>query len=159
MLPPSMPSTSAPPTPTMSHSSTPQPASGSGYASPARSSSSTPAPTAHMSKTSAHKPKPTNVFSNDGSFLERFQRLQKDEEERKKQDELLEKKRTFDNRFKNRGKRSSPDDPSSKTSADDPPSKKARADAPMSQYEKELKSYNGGRILKEDGMGVRPLVK
>ena len=44
------------------------------------SGSSTPAPTsstAGSGGTKPSKPKPTNVFSNDGSFLERFQRSKK----------------------------------------------------------------------------------
>ncbi len=56
----------------MSTSSTPVPSSG--YASPAPLLTATPAPP----KPNPHpKPKPVNVFSNDGSFLERFQRLKK----------------------------------------------------------------------------------
>lgn len=59
----------------MSHTSTPtpQPVSVSGYASPALSTSST----ASTSKHHHVKAKPTNVFSNDGSFLQRFQHLKK----------------------------------------------------------------------------------
>jgi hypothetical protein len=50
-------------------SNVPTPQSSSGYASPAPSSSLNPPP-----KPGLPKSKPTNVFSNDGSFLERFQR-------------------------------------------------------------------------------------
>ena len=47
-----------------------------GYASPAPYVAAGSPPPA--SKPSAHpKPKPVNVFSNDGSFLERFQRIKK----------------------------------------------------------------------------------
>ncbi|OCH87961.1 hypothetical protein OBBRIDRAFT_795701 [Obba rivulosa] len=123
----------------------------SGYASPApSSSSSTPKP--HQPK-----PKPTNVFSNDGSFLERFQRLKQDEEEKKKQEDTLAKKRAFDERFKKRGKRSSPD-PASSESSTDSPAKKLKVEKEISQYEKEVKNYTTPS-LKDSGIGVRPLVK
>ncbi|KAI0059616.1 hypothetical protein BV25DRAFT_1828882 [Artomyces pyxidatus] len=147
----------------MSQTSTPtQP--GSGYASPAHPIS--PSPPVHAvastSKTTPPTPpkiKPGNVFSNDGSFIERFQRLKKEEDEKKKQEETAARKRSFDSRFKNRGKRASPDDKNTSDTADDHPAKKVKGDTPLSQYEKEVKGYSGGRILKEDGMGVRPLVK
>ncbi|KAG2337050.1 hypothetical protein BDR05DRAFT_805332 [Suillus weaverae] len=35
------------------------------------------------------KPKPVNVFSNDGSFLERFQRSKKEKEDKRKAEEAL----------------------------------------------------------------------
>ncbi|PSR70843.1 hypothetical protein PHLCEN_2v13284 [Hermanssonia centrifuga] len=135
----------------MSSTSTPQPPSG--YASPAPSTSST----VSTSKPNHSKSKAANVFSNDGSFLERFQHLKKDEEERKKQEETLTRKREFDSRFKKRGKRPPPDTASSSTVTDNP-SKKPRVDKPLTQYEKEVKTY-AGRSLKDDGIGVRPLVK
>ncbi|KAK7692947.1 hypothetical protein QCA50_004588 [Cerrena zonata] len=127
----------------------------SGYASPASSYYSP------SSKPSTPKPKvkPVNVFSNDGSFLERFQQLKKDEEEKKKQEDALERKRQFDNRFKNRGKRPPPTE-SDSTSTTEPLSKKSKSEEPLTQYEKEVKNYSGGgRGLKDDGSGVRPLVK
>lgn len=75
------------------------------------------------------------------------------------------RKRTFDERFKNRGKRPAPETSASST-ADDPPSKRVKGDKdrdkdkdqPLTQYEREVKSY-AGRSLKDDGIGVRPLVK
>jgi len=135
-------------------SNIPTPQSNSGYASPALSSSSIPPP-----KPSLPKSKPTNVFSNDGSFLERFQRSKREGEEKKKQEDALARKRDFDTRFKKRGKRPAPSDSStSATVVEDPPSKKPRSDKPMTEYEKEVKNY-AGRSLKDDGIGVRPLVK
>ena len=78
---------------------------------------------------------------------------------------------------KQRGKRPSPDSSDSKSTTIDSPAKKIKTDAPMSeclrpahiyniliehitlgQYEREVKSY-AGRSLKDDGIGVRPLVK
>ncbi|KAL0961466.1 hypothetical protein HGRIS_006410 [Hohenbuehelia grisea] len=112
--------------------------------------------------------KPVNVFSNDGSFLERFQRTKKEEEEKRKQEDVVAQKRNFDSRFKNRGKRPLPTDSadnefsSSSTRVDEvSPNKKLKADTeskPLSEYEKQLKSYSG-HIIKDSGMGVRPLVK
>jgi len=142
---------------TPQHRSTPQPQaspSGSPYGTPPSSSATKPL------KASASKPKATNVFTNDGSFLERFQRSKKEEEEKKKAEDDIARKRNFDERFKNRGKRPAPDS-SAPSAADDPPTKKAKGDKdskPLTQYEKEVKSY-AGRSLKDDGIGVRPLVK
>ncbi|KAG8897270.1 hypothetical protein FRB99_008272 [Tulasnella sp. 403] len=104
---------------------------------------------------STTKPKPVNVFSNDGSFLERFQRTKKAKEERRRQEELLAKKRAFDERFKTRGKRKTDDAPETDTADAVPPAKKPKE---LTQYEKEVKSYEG-RSLKDNGIGIRPLVK
>jgi len=98
------------------------------------------------------------VFSNDGSFLERFQRNKKEEEEKKLQEDTLARKRDFNARFKKRGKRSQPDSTSSAT-LENPPAKKPKSDdKQMTEYEKEVKNY-AGRNLKDDGIGVRALVK
>ncbi|EGN94022.1 hypothetical protein SERLA73DRAFT_145092 [Serpula lacrymans var. lacrymans S7.3] len=131
----------------MSNTPTPQPSSG--YASPA--------PSTVPSNPNTPKSKATNVFSNDGSFLERFQRNKKDEEDKKKQEEALTRKREFDSRFKKRGKRPPPDPSPAVTVPENPPSKKARSDKPLTEYEKEVKSYTPS--LKDSGIGVRPLVK
>ncbi|RDX53497.1 hypothetical protein K466DRAFT_660723 [Polyporus arcularius HHB13444] len=139
----------------MSAVSTPVPSSG--YASP--SPAPLPAIPAAPKPNSHHpKPKPVNVFSNDGSFLERFQRLKKEEDEKKKQEEIIAKKRDFDSRFKTRGKRRSPDDASSTTPATENPAKKPKVDEPLTQYQKELQQY-ADKSLKDSGIGVRPLVK
>lgn len=78
---------------------------------------------------------------------------------------------------KRRGKRKHPDE-SSSSPVTEIPAKKTKTDTPMSkhglrlyplsakaltvrraaQYSKEVKSY-AGRSLKDDGIGVRPLVK
>ncbi|KAF8228792.1 hypothetical protein L208DRAFT_1403164 [Tricholoma matsutake] len=129
--------------------STPQSAS-SGYASPI------PVLT---SKSIPRKAKPTNVFSNDGSFLERFQRIRKEEEDKKKEQEALDKKRNFDNRFRNRGKRPPPNSTlNSEPALDDLPAKRMKPDGPPTDYQRELKTFDG-RSLKSLGTGVRPLVK
>ncbi|TRM60571.1 hypothetical protein BD626DRAFT_504513, partial [Schizophyllum amplum] len=73
------------------------------------------------------KPKPVNVFSNDGSFLERIQRSRREEEDKRKAQEAFDVKVHFDDRFKRRGKRPAPD-PARAQSPTDPPAKKPRAD-------------------------------
>ncbi|EJC99026.1 uncharacterized protein FOMMEDRAFT_23370 [Fomitiporia mediterranea MF3/22] len=46
--------------------------------SPGLSTTPTPSTSGSTAKSSSHpKPKPVNVFTNDGSFLERFQRVKK----------------------------------------------------------------------------------
>ncbi|KAG9316010.1 hypothetical protein JVU11DRAFT_3671 [Chiua virens] len=80
------------------------------------------------------KLKPVNVFSNDGSFLERFQRSQQEEEDRRKAEEALAKKKQFSDRFKNRGKRPPPPDSSpavTSTDFDANPAKKPRRNGVM----------------------------
>ncbi|KAF8327401.1 uncharacterized protein EI90DRAFT_3067608 [Cantharellus anzutake] len=129
------------------------------------SAAHSPSP-AHPSKqpSPSSKVKPINVFSNDGSFLERLQRSKREEEERKQADVVAQKKRGFDDRFKKRGKRPAPsaDTPDSGSSGetDEPagPAKKAKTSEPLSQYEKEVQGYQS-RLLKDQGIGVRPLVK
>ncbi|RPD62597.1 hypothetical protein L226DRAFT_532412 [Lentinus tigrinus ALCF2SS1-7] len=141
----------------MSAVSTPVPSSGYASPSPAPLSATPAAPKPNSHHPHHHKPKPVNVFSNDGSFLERFQRLKKEEDEKKKQEEIITKKREFDSRFKNRGKRRSPDT-SSSTPATENPAKKLKTDEPLNQYQKELQQY-ADKSLKDSGIGVRPLVK
>ncbi|KAG2125301.1 hypothetical protein BD769DRAFT_1466032, partial [Suillus cothurnatus] len=68
-----------------------------GYAFPITASSSSVPP--GTSSKVPPKPKPVNVFSNDGSFLERFQRSKKEEEDKRKAEEALARKRQFDDRF------------------------------------------------------------
>ncbi|KAJ8582313.1 hypothetical protein M405DRAFT_572737 [Rhizopogon salebrosus TDB-379] len=76
------------------------------------------------------KPKPVNVFSNDGSFPERFQRKKK-EENKQKAEEALARKRQFDERFRKRGKRRQPDTSSAATPTEIHvrPAKKVKVDA------------------------------
>ncbi|KAI9295163.1 hypothetical protein K502DRAFT_365228 [Neoconidiobolus thromboides FSU 785] len=47
-----------------------------------------------------------NVFTNDGSFLERFKSMQKEQDEAKKREIALKRKKELEDRIKNRGKRS-----------------------------------------------------
>ncbi|EKM52195.1 uncharacterized protein PHACADRAFT_262706 [Phanerochaete carnosa HHB-10118-sp] len=113
----------------------------SGYGSPASPISPvphvsavprvSPAPSAYVhhsiSKANRPKLKPINVFSNDGTFLECFQHMGRDEGQKKRQEEIFARKREFDNRFRTRGKRSLPPVENSNDAADTP-SKKRRTD-------------------------------
>ncbi|KAH8113497.1 hypothetical protein DFH11DRAFT_1727520 [Phellopilus nigrolimitatus] len=142
----------------MSTTPAPQIMATSGRSTPATRPSATPTPSS--SKTSSsHKPKPANVFSDDGSFLERFKRTKMEDEDKKKREQELETKRQFENRFKNRGKRRAPSSEPSAESSDDAPAKKPKinTEKALTAYEKEVKSYTGS--LKDNGMGIRPLVK
>ncbi|KAH7885490.1 hypothetical protein F5I97DRAFT_1398752 [Phlebopus sp. FC_14] len=140
---------------------TPQPHSG--YASPLTASSSSSSLPVTSSKVPP-KPKPVNVFSNDGSFLERFQRNKKEEEDKRKADEALAKKREFVDRFRKRGKRPPAPDSSPAVTSTDPqenPAKRAKVDhdAPLN-YQKEVREFAGTMgNLKDTGTGVRPMVK
>ncbi|KAL4073316.1 hypothetical protein V8B97DRAFT_2016877 [Scleroderma yunnanense] len=177
------------------------PSTSSRYASPAPPTPSTTTTTAAASKPAPPKQKPVNVFSNDGSFLERFQRPKKEDEEKRKTEEALTRKRQFADRFvsyflqtprdarltrtlyaqKNRGKRHLPPPDTSPAvttiDAQESPAKKPKLDeAPLSEssyatcsvasygyafaanYQKEVRNQEG-RILKDTGTGVRPLVK
>ncbi|KAG8214377.1 hypothetical protein J3R82DRAFT_9369 [Butyriboletus roseoflavus] len=130
----------------------------SGYATP-HSAASFPSTTSKAPS----KPKPVNVFSDDGSFLERFQRTQQEEEDRRKAEEALVKKKQFADRFKNRGKRPPPPDSSPAVTSTDlgpNPIKKPKLDAvpQNSEYQTEVHAH-AGRILKRTGTGFRPLIK
>lgn len=84
-----------------------------------------------------------------------MQRSKKAEDEKKKQDEVLARKRAFDDRFKSRGKRKTTSETNDSAESAAPPAKKAKE---LTQYEKEVKAYEG-RSLKDQGIGIRPLVK
>ncbi|KAL5482901.1 hypothetical protein ACEPAI_9496 [Sanghuangporus weigelae] len=139
-------------TPSVRSATSPPPARG-------LSSTPTPAPSSGSKSSSSHKPKPVNIFTDDGSFLERFQRVKKEEDEKKKRETELEAKRNFENRFKKRGKRRAPSSEPSTEPSDNAPAKKTKLEneKPLTAYEKEVKSYTGS--LKDQGMGIRPLVK
>ncbi|GAA5962449.1 hypothetical protein JCM3765_004300 [Sporobolomyces pararoseus] len=128
--------------------------------------SASPAPESSTSIVSKSKgpatapQKPANVFSNDGSFLERFKKstappvdLEKQEREK-----ALARKKAMEDRFKKRGKRSA-----TTASTDDasPNSKKQKSendDANLTAYQKEVKRLNA-RSLKDEGYEMRPLLK
>ncbi|KAF9222966.1 hypothetical protein BS17DRAFT_782885 [Gyrodon lividus] len=134
----------------------------SGYApSLTATSSSTSLPSMGSKVQVSPKPKPVNVFSNDGSFLERFQRTKKEEEDKRNAEEALARKKQFADRFKSRGKRPPLESSPATTSTDfqESPAKKVKVDDPsLTNYQKVVRDY-AGHNLKDAGTGVRPLVK
>ncbi|KAK0462047.1 uncharacterized protein EV420DRAFT_1528484 [Desarmillaria tabescens] len=101
--------------------------------------------------------KPVNVFSNDGSFLDRIRRSMKEIDEKRKREEDLERKRNFDNRFRNRGKRPHP---AADSTPADPPAKKQKSGniSVKTEYQKLVENYSG-RNLKDDGAGGHTLTR
>ncbi|KXS21236.1 hypothetical protein M427DRAFT_27660 [Gonapodya prolifera JEL478] len=94
---------------------------------------------------------PQQVFSNDGSFLERFKLLKGIEDEKKKAQESLKKRKEWEDSLKRRGKRKKP------RLTEDVEKAPGGEDAAASAYLKEMKQYTS-RLLKDDS-GPRPLVK
>ncbi|KAF8885673.1 hypothetical protein CPB84DRAFT_122963 [Gymnopilus junonius] len=158
----------------MSKSTSPQPPFAYGASSSLVSNSSSVADGRSKSKSPAVKP--PNVFSNDGSFLDRIRRSMQEEDDKKKETEALERKKNFADRFKNRRKRPAhPQDPLSNSDVipeeQENPTKKlklvdgkeisANADdkhaSAQAKYHKAVDSYPSS--LKDSGTGVRPLVK
>ncbi|PPQ70455.1 hypothetical protein CVT25_005351 [Psilocybe cyanescens] len=147
--------------------------------SPAPSSVSGSSSTDGTSRTTPGKAKavkPPNVFSNDGSFLDRIRRSIKEEEDKKKEKDALERKKQFADRFKTRGKRPAPSVSPPSTSdvttpeSDESPRKKLKVEENnkddgsaqcsshhLAEYHKAMESYPGS--LKDGGNGVRPLIK
>ncbi|GAA5992385.1 hypothetical protein JCM10908_000456 [Rhodotorula pacifica] len=114
--------------------------------------------------------KPKNLFTNDGSFLERFKKnsVPTPDQEKKEREEALARKKALEERFKRRGKR-----PSSAASApnqngtaspDDTDSKRLRLSTEhdnerrLTEYEKEVRKLES-RHLKDQGSSLRPLMK
>ncbi|KAH9480768.1 hypothetical protein JR316_0007368 [Psilocybe cubensis] len=146
-----------------------------GSPAPSASSGGGVASTDYIPKPKPKGAKPPNVFSNDGSFLDRIRRSMKEEEDKKKEKEALERKKHFADRFKTRGKRPPPTSIQSAASdtttpeTDESPTKKLKLDgelgmdkggreeAAQAEYHKAMESYPGS--LKDGGTGVRPLIK
>lgn len=151
-------------------------------ASPAPEAKATTTPIAPKPKgpSIAAPVKPANVFSNDGSFLERFKKssappVDSDKQEREK---ALARKKAMEDRFKNRGKRTatptSNDDnlsPESKKfkkttttggskGSDDPnrPQQNDDSSSQLTAYQREVQKLNA-RSLKDEGYEMRPLLK
>ncbi|KAH8922428.1 hypothetical protein BT69DRAFT_1282294 [Atractiella rhizophila] len=104
-----------------------------------------------MSQAKAVQAKAMNVFTDDGSFLERFKKLREEQVEKKQQDDALARKKAIDNRIKFRGKRKL-------QSMEESESKKFKVGEPENAYLKEVKKMSE-RTLRDEGSGVRPLVK
>ncbi|GAA5929105.1 uncharacterized protein JCM15063_004052 [Sporobolomyces koalae] len=122
-------------------------------------------PTPEASTPIASKPKgpatapakPANVFSNDGSFLERFKKsattpVDQEKEEREK---ALARKKAMEDRFKRRGKRPSTADVDAESNKK---SKAAEDDSTLTAYQKEVKRL-ASRSLKDEGYEMRPMLK
>ncbi|KAK4701047.1 hypothetical protein P7C70_g5188, partial [Phenoliferia sp. Uapishka_3] len=98
-------------------------------------------------------PKPVNVFSNDGSFLERFKKTSVEEQLKKSQDEALARKKALDDRIKNRGKRPAPS-----TADGEAAKKKVATETVDSAYKRQVEKLSGHN-LKDEGVGIRPTLK
>ncbi|KAI8913091.1 hypothetical protein DFJ77DRAFT_441123 [Powellomyces hirtus] len=103
------------------------------------------------------------TYSNDGSFAERFKQMQSEADEKRKQQEAIEKKKEFDSSFRMRGKRK-------KAAADQTNggsvAKKAKEEAldeeldpSASAYLREMRKMKEKLPGGDQGSGVRPLVK
>ncbi|CAG8443004.1 17293_t:CDS:2 [Cetraspora pellucida] len=102
-----------------------------------------------------------NIFSNDGSFLDRFKKMKAEEDEKKKQLGALERKKAFEDRIKNRGKRKNQPtdeelDPKRVTLEDN--ERGETLDPKANAYLEEMQKYSE-RLCKDDSGHVRPLVK
>ncbi|KAG0142320.1 hypothetical protein CROQUDRAFT_135656 [Cronartium quercuum f. sp. fusiforme G11] len=102
----------------------------------------------------AAKAKAMNVFTNDGSFLERFKKMKEEEVEKKKQEDALVRKQAFEQRIKNRGKRNVNETDESTTT-----NKKLKSnESEDNAYLREVRKLQG-HSLRDEGAGVRALVK
>ncbi|RHZ68251.1 hypothetical protein Glove_296g52 [Diversispora epigaea] len=102
-----------------------------------------------------------NIFSNDGNFLDRFKKMKAEEDEKKKQLDALERKKAFEDRIKNRGKRRShptDEEPDAKRATSEVVERGEVLDPKANAYLKEMQKYNE-RLCKDDSGHVRPLVK
>ncbi|GAA5872935.1 hypothetical protein JCM8547_003268 [Rhodosporidiobolus lusitaniae] len=125
----------------------------SASASPTPEASSSSASVVAAKKTAPPPPKPVNIFSSDGSFLERMKAnkgLTPAEKEKEEKDKAIARKKALEDRFKKRGKR--PADSSA-----DPAAKKKKDDG-LTEYEKEVKKLES-RTLKDSGYDMRPMLK
>ncbi|KAG6835917.1 hypothetical protein H0H93_013377 [Arthromyces matolae] len=137
----------------MSGVASPYPGAGAGYASspyhhgsasPAATGSARPTPPGSKPGSSRSTPKPVNVFTNDGSFLERVQRS-------KKLTAWIFRKKHFDDRFRNRGKRrAQPEVGTEEPSAKKPKPSDASTEA---EYGKQLRSLEHRDGMKDSGSG------
>ncbi|BGP25255.1 hypothetical protein JCM10295v2_004178 [Rhodotorula toruloides] len=128
---------------------------------PAKQLSPSPASSASTPVVPAKKPaeppaKPRNLFSNDGSFLERFKKntVPTADQEKKEREEILARKKALEERFKKRGKRHAD------STANAPAGKKKKKDDEegLTEYQKEVRRLEA-RTLKDEGYGARALLK
>lgn len=117
--------------------------------------------------------KKINTFSNDGSFLARFQQLKADDKGSPSAESAVERKKIMEDRFRNRGKKRSSGgsaephqaSPEARSSSavqeEDPTSTKRQRDTKPnedSEYLREVRNLEKSS-LKDSGAGVRALVK
>ncbi|SCV69681.1 BQ2448_1075 [Microbotryum intermedium] len=137
--------------------------------------SASPLPPSQTAPSTTTATKPNNVFSNDGSFLTRFKRvdpLQDATEEKKRVQQQLLRKKAADERFKNRGKRPLPttnttDSETNQTSSTSDGTstltKKPRTstgdEQVRSEYQKEVDRLKRAGGLRDEGYAVRPVLK
>ncbi|GAA6003070.1 hypothetical protein JCM10207_001971 [Rhodosporidiobolus poonsookiae] len=127
--------------------------SASASASPAPEAS-TSAPVAAAAKKAPPAPKPVNVFTNDGSFLERMKAnktIDTPDSEKEQREKALARKKAMDDRFKKRGKRAAESDEGAAA-------KKKKDETDLTEYEKEVKRLEA-RTLKDEGYGTRAMLK
>ncbi|PKC04415.1 hypothetical protein RhiirA5_362352 [Rhizophagus irregularis] len=87
--------------------------------------------------------------------------MKAEEDEKKKQLEALERKKAFEDRIKNRGKRKSQptdEEPDAKRVILEDDEREEALDPKANAYLKEMQKYNE-RLCKDDAGHVRPLVK
>ncbi|GAA5925983.1 hypothetical protein JCM10213_007338 [Rhodosporidiobolus nylandii] len=125
-------------------------------ASPApQSETSSGAPVVAASKKAPPPPKPVNVFTNDGSFLERMKankNIPNADKEKEEREKALARKKAMEDRFKKRGKRTAEADEGAAAK------RKKDEDAGLTEYEKEVKRLES-RTLKDSGYDMRPMLK
>ncbi|KAJ3188211.1 hypothetical protein HDU85_005361 [Gaertneriomyces sp. JEL0708] len=98
-----------------------------------------------------------STFANDGSFVERFRQMQTEQDEKRKRQDAIEKKKQWEASFRQRGKRKKQAD------AEDSKNKAAKTqadlDATASAYLREMRKMKEQLPDGDSGSGVRPLVK
>ncbi|GAA5826483.1 hypothetical protein JCM11251_002390 [Rhodosporidiobolus azoricus] len=128
--------------------------SASASPAPPEASTSSAAPVVTAGKKAPPPPKPVNIFSSDGSFLERMkanQNISTPDKEKEEREKALARKKAMENRFKKRGKRAA-------ESTEGGAAKKQKDDTVgLTEYEKEVKRLEA-RTLKDDGY-MRPMLK
>ncbi|GAA6043618.1 hypothetical protein JCM8097_008292 [Rhodosporidiobolus ruineniae] len=129
--------------------------SASASPAPEASTSSSASVVAAGKKPAAAPPKPVNIFTSDGSFLERMKAnkgLSTADKEKEDREKALARKKALEDRFKKRGKRPAAD-------ADTAAKKQKKDDyAGLTPYEREVKELEA-RTLKDTGYDMRPMLK
>lgn len=131
-------------------SASPQP----GNSNSGNTASTSKAPFVAQRKGDAGVAKPTNIFSSDGNFLDRFKKKPADVEEKDEKIKAAARAKALEDRIKNRGKKR----PSTSGEGEEAGSKKKKVEPELTAYEKEVAKARG-RELKDEGVGIRPTLK